>query len=78
MKTCIRALFHQIIITDSSCLIDSYYNLDLYKINNNKETIAKQTLTAVYKKGFQYKIFSFNNDVVILFVFTKKILGKWR
>ena len=68
-------------LTDSSGLIDSYCILDLYKINNNKETIAKQTLTPVCKQRFQYKIFSFNNDVVILSAFdydkfTKKYIRK--
>ena len=56
-------------LTDSSGLIDSYCILDLYKINNNKETIAKQTLTPVCKQRFQYKIFSFRHKFFCIHIF---------
>ena len=75
----------QIPAADSSGLTDPYCTLELLNRKDKKKTsIKKQTLTPVWNQEFQFKICSFNTDVLILSLFDydkyskNDLLGEWR
>ena len=75
----------QIPAADSSRLTEPYCTLELLNRKNKKQTsIKKQTLTPVWNQEFQFKICSFNTDVLILSLFDydkyskNDLLGEWR
>ena len=76
---------YQVPVADSTGLSDPFCVLELMNRKEKKKTaIKKQTLTPVWNQEFQFKIFSFNTDVLILSLydydkFSKNdLLGEWR
>ena len=75
----------QIPVADSTGLSDPFCVLELLNRKEKKKTyIKKQTLTPVWNQEFQFKIYSFNTDVLILSLYDydkyskNDLLGEWR